>query len=375
MTRLGAKMSYEEASEEVGRLWNVTLSKSAVRDITMRLGKAYQAVAEAESERVLSEAPEVTAEMKQAAVSVDGSFIHLTNGEWREVKMMTVGQFESKWHAKEKRYQPHTSDLSYFARMENATSFATSSIGEWHRRGCEQAEKIVAINDGAVWIQGFIDYHAPKATRILDFAHATGYLANVGHAIHPDDSDAFSSWFGQARHQLLRCPSAQILNKLAFLQRKHDGSKTGATIVEALGYLQRREDQIDYPHFRRCGFPIGSGTVESGHKLVVQRRMKQAGMRWDENSVNPMLALRNAICSKRWDESWESASTQRRGQIFQDRIQTCTSPQCSISPPVTLESVRVAEVECTPPPSSTSSNNPNSDHPWRKGIWPDPRFP
>jgi hypothetical protein len=36
---------------------------------------------------------------------------------------------------------------------------------------------------------------------------------------------------------------------------------------------------IRYASFRAQGSPIGSGSVESANKLVVQSRMKQAGMR------------------------------------------------------------------------------------------------
>jgi hypothetical protein len=61
---------------------------------------------------------------------------------------------------------------------------------------------------------------------------------------------------------------------------------------------------LDYPHFRRCGYPIGSGSVESGHKRVVQRRLKGAGMRWAEHHLDPMLALRDLVCNDRWDAGW-----------------------------------------------------------------------
>ena len=46
--------------------------------------------------------------------------------------------------------------------------------------------------------------------------------------------------------------------------------------------------------------------VESGHKVVMQRRMKQAGMRWADENLNPMLALRMALCNKRWAASWQA---------------------------------------------------------------------
>jgi hypothetical protein len=59
-----------------------------------------------------------------------------------------------------------------------------------------------------------------------------------------------------------------------------------------------REEMIDYPHFRQQGIPIGSGIVESGNNVVMQRRMKLAGMRWAGGNLNPMLALRVAIWSE-----------------------------------------------------------------------------
>ena len=43
-------------------------------------------------------------------------------------------------------------------------------------------------------------------------------------------------------------------------------------------YLQQRLAMMDYPYFQRRGYPIGSGSVESAHKQVVQRRLKGAGI-------------------------------------------------------------------------------------------------
>ncbi len=37
---------------------------------------------------------------------------------------------------------------------------------------------------------------------------------------------------------------------------------------------------MQYPHYRQHGWPIGSGMVESANKVVVQARIKGAGMRF-----------------------------------------------------------------------------------------------
>src|SRR4051794_10046364 len=69
------------------------------------------------------------------------------------------------------------------------------------------------------------------------------------------------------------------------------------------GYLEPRAAQMAYPTFRAAGWPMGSGIGESGNKVVVQRRLKGPGMRWTAAHVNPLLALRNGLCSDRWEET------------------------------------------------------------------------
>src|SRR3989442_6032566 len=61
---------------------------------------------------------------------------------------------------------------------------------------------------------------------------------------------------------------------------------------------------MDYPTYQQQGWPIGSGSVESSHKLVMQARMAGPGMHWKPEHVNPILALRLALCNERWPEQW-----------------------------------------------------------------------
>ena len=70
---------------------------------------------------------------------------------------------------------------------------------------------------------------------------------------------------------------------------------------------------------QEAGWPIGSGSVESANKLVVEARLKGAGMRWGRHNVNPMLVLRNAVCNREWKHTWETAWTHRQGLRTQGR--------------------------------------------------------
>jgi hypothetical protein len=76
---------------------------------------------------------------------------------------------------------------------------------------------------------------------------------------------------------------------------------------------------MDYPTYQQQGWPIGSGSVESSHKLVVQARLKGPGMHWKPEQVNPMLALRLALLNERWSESWQDQDRLRQRQQHDKR--------------------------------------------------------
>lgn len=298
----------------------------------MRYGKVADELIKEEVSRIEKEAPSVTAQPDQLVMSADGAFIHLTNGEWREVKTVAFGEFKSQWNQRQSRLETKTNNISYFSRLENAETFERSALYEWQQRGGEKARQMVAINDGALWIQNFIDYHAPKATRIIDFAHAQSYLATIGKAIYGPESAAFKSWFRQTSHQLKTQPPHQLLAELSLLKTRHQQHPQAEEIGQAVSYLDTRRSMIDYAHFTRLNLPIGSGIVESGQKVVVQRRMKQAGMRWAEQNVNPMLALRMALCNNRWSSTWNAVYAQARQTKRQSRPQTPPLPNPPLQP-------------------------------------------
>ena len=234
MTRLGARLPFGEAQEEMALMWNVQVSKSSVRQITLRNGGIADKLIQEEVVRLEKEAPESTAQPTQLVMSADGALVRLTNGEWREVKTVAFGEFKSQWDATQNQLTTKTGDLSYFSRVEDSDTFAQSALYEWHRRGGDHAHRIVAVNDGALWIQNFIDYHCPQAIRVLDFAHAKAYLATIGRAIHGAETLQFKQWYARMCKQLGQKPPQRTLAELRFLQRQHQGHPELADIEQAI---------------------------------------------------------------------------------------------------------------------------------------------
>jgi hypothetical protein len=164
-----------------------------------------------------------------------------------------------------------------------------------------------------------LDEQRPDAVRILDWPHAVGYLAQVAHARYGVDTGESKAWLASQRETLLHGDPQVVLARLRGLQedltlQAGDGPAPAAlpVVTESLDYLQKRAEQLRYAAFRAAGYPIGSGAVESANKLVVEFRLKGAGMHWALPHVNPLVALRSMACSDRWEEGWPQLSRQWR---------------------------------------------------------------
>lgn len=152
-------------------------------------------------------------------------------------------------------------------------------------------------------------------------------------------------------------------------------TQTGREDVrEHLMYVRKRLSLMQYPLFRRAGWPIGSGMVESANKLVVQARLKGTGMRWERKNVNPMLALRNGVCNERWQETWDTACQQRRVRQAQHRhdrtAQRQKVKQLALKHELSEPSPALPPVPLLPPEPPAmlpGTSRPSPHHPWKRG--------
>ena len=168
MTRLGSKLSFKQAADEVYRSQRTKVTEATLRGTTHRYGDLAEKIACHEAEQIEKEKPDSTEYPKRLLVSEDGAYIRLTTGDWREVKTMVVGEVETRWEEKTSQVNVQTKNLSYFSRSYGIRNFERYALAELHRRGLDNAKEVVTVNDGSQWIESFADYHFPQAIRILE---------------------------------------------------------------------------------------------------------------------------------------------------------------------------------------------------------------
>jgi len=353
-------MPFAKAAALLACFSHTRISESTAQRHTETIGIAYQAVQLAQVERIEQDWPDVQEGPQKLVLSADGAMVPLVAGEWAEVKTLVVGEVGEPIERAGERVVP-THSLSYFSRLSDAETFQRLTLAELHRRRLERAAQVAAVSDGAEWIQGFVDYHCPEALRILDFPHAAERVCQIGEVVLGAGHASLAAWQKRHLHQLKHARPSQTLTALRSLAADQLDQPV---IAENLAYLDKRLAQMEYPSFLAAGWPIGSGIVESANKLVVEARLKGSGMHWARASVNPMVALRNAVCNDRWDEAWRESSAQiRQAGLVRRPVQPkrVAAPEVARSPTPPVAAPGVERASALEAPSK-----PAASHPWRR---------
>lgn len=314
LAHLAIWMPFERAAQMLERLLGVQVSEPTVRRGALGAGALYEARQTAQSQQP-AQASRAVPIAEKLVISTDGAYVPLLKGAWAEARTVAIGEVKEEASAADQA-SVHTCQVSYFSRMTEAESFGDLAEVEMQRRGVSQAKAVCAVTDGADWIQGFVDLHRPDAVRILDFPHAAEHLSLLIEALQQAGVSLPADALERSLH-LLKHRGLGLL--LRWCDRLPAALTELETVQKQLHYFRKRESLMQYPRYQQQGWPIGSGMVESANKVVVQARLKGAGMHWAPTHVNPMLALRTAVCSERWDEAWQDTIQEQRSQLSAQR--------------------------------------------------------
>lgn len=347
--RFGLAVPFAEASELLALATGTTVSASTIQRLTEAAGAAWcqlelELVETLEAAALDPDHPDVVVPETVPAtpttvlgLSVDGAMVPLVGGEWTEARTLVVGQVAATG----------MTALSYASHVRDAATFQRRALAELTRRGIPDAAHVVAVTDGAVWIQEFLDWHCPRAVRVLDFPHAAGYLAPAAQAAFGPGTVETSEWFTTQRHELRHGDPDRVLAALAALPPSEARD-------DARRYLTTRRAMLNYAAFADAGLPIGSGCVESANKVVIEARLKGAGMHWTRDHADAMVALRAVTASGRWGCAWPRIVAQRE-QDRRDRAARRRRDRAAPPPAPTV--VR---------PKLVVDGIPSDDHPWKQ---------
>jgi hypothetical protein len=191
--------------------------------------------------------------------------------------------------------------------------YTLEELGEQLRQqaaqvGMGQVERIIALSDGGNGLEHFFDVYFPTAVKILDFHHATGHLTELAKLLRAGAaaSALLSAWC----HTLKHAGGTRLLTVLEKLDRKKMTAEAQTELEKVLNYFRNHVHRMNYPEYLRNGWQIGSGSIESACKMVVNQRLGMGGMRWGEAGSNAVAHLRALYRSDadQWEAFWSLAA-------------------------------------------------------------------
>ena len=272
-----------EVSRQLGLAWVVDVKTGEL--ITQRVGTAVR------------QAPPAGpgAATRPVAVAVDGVFLLTRKEGWKEARCAVV--YEPDEDAGRSPEACAGLRKEYLGGLEDRETVLERACERVQARA-PAGQPIAALGDGAHWIWDGYARHLPERVEILDFYHACQHVAKVAQAMHPGDPAAATAWLETQRHELRHIGPWRLLRELEGWAPKGKGSKAARKVrAEASGYFARNRERMNYPSYARQGLPIGSGAVEGACKHLITARFKQAGMRWNRATAEPLIHLRAALLS------------------------------------------------------------------------------
>jgi hypothetical protein len=198
------------------------------------------------------------------------------------------------------------SQHSYVAGLWDADEFLKYQYAEGLRRGLDRVEDLSSVNDAAAWIERVTATNFPQAVQIVDWSHGSAHLHLVANEVLGEGSTAAATWVEARKDELWNGEVDAVIQSLRYLGV--DDTCWPAAVSQAPGYFETNRDRMHYPEFRTAGYPIGSGTVESGGQNVVKLRMCRPGRGWARAHTNGLLALLCEYHSGRFARAWASLS-------------------------------------------------------------------
>lgn len=315
-TRQGLQAkSFALAAEAYSDAVGAAMSPDSLQRVTQGWGQAVEARRVAEAQQVFESeeanpgsAPPMLKGSEPisgpANLSTDGGMILLRQEGWKEVKLSAISQVERKPDELHGEVRVVLKRHSYQAGLWEADEMGQHQYLEGLRRDLTGCSRLSSVNDGALWIERITTHNYPQALQILDWGHADERVWKVAKAAFGEGSQPARQWAERCLDRLWEGRPEEVVCALQAL----DWSTITCSedVRNSPGYFETRQPKMDYARFRQEGYPIGSGTVESGVNTVVHHRMKRQGRGWKRENGQAMLAALSELHSRRFEITWQA---------------------------------------------------------------------
>jgi hypothetical protein len=296
LTDFGIEHSFARAADSVLEHYGFTLGSSAVRTATLAHAQRARAKLQAQYAQPFRVLPPVGAE--HIIAEADGTLICTVapgprKGKrprgWEEMRLVAA--------------QAKDSATTFYGATFGSVAQTGQRWGHCTRQaGWGFNSQIHTLGDGAEWIPlQSQEVFGKQATFLCDFFHVSEYLGDAAPSCRPAQPH---QWRRTQQQRLRRGDVQKVIGALAEHLEPVGTSEEESPVRNGHRYVSNRKDSLDYPRALALGLPIGSGMIESGHRHVLQARLKKAGATWLHDHADQIAHLRVLRANRQWQSLW-----------------------------------------------------------------------
>jgi hypothetical protein len=239
-----------------------------------------------------------------------------SGSRWREEKVLTLSSYlpgDGKPQDQGGR-PPRKLVTTHVATAQSVKAFGPLARVEAERRGLRQAQEVIAMGDGGNWIDPLLTAFFCVLARIIDWYHASEHLWDCAKAAYGAGTVQAAQWAEQLEALLWDGRIERVIAELSAQAQKlgppleSDGPGSPRKVLATnVAYFTTHQGHMNYPEYRKRGWPIGSGETEAAVKQF-NKRVKGTEQFWSTDGVEAILALRGLWLSQdnRWQNYWDN---------------------------------------------------------------------
>jgi hypothetical protein len=322
---MSLRTPYAQATQDAKRLTGLSFNASSLHREAQRQGQ--RAIQCRQRDIDLSHTPQGVVELSaRSATAQMGPFTLIIEidawnirerDDWgRTRQLRRKGQEPDRWHwvftatifRLDQRGQTQggrrvISQRAYVVTRETLPSFTQQLYVEALMRGLLNAQEVLIIADGAIWIWNLAQDRFKEAKQRVDLFHVKEHLHELARTLYGQGTPEAQQWL----QPLLRFLESRkdgaldVLHELEDLrQRLKDLNAFQQEAVDKeIGYFTTHHKRMDYKQGKANGEPVGSGVVESTGRQY-QTRFKCTGQFWTLEGDEALLALATLYRNQRW---------------------------------------------------------------------------
>jgi len=323
---LVSKMPAEQAEALCLRVTGRSLSRSTLAREAQRQGQSALVVRDRRVSAPPSVAPAAPPKVKRAVeqplepftlvIQIDAWNIRERDHWGKTSKMRQHQEKVERWHwvytatcfrlnqrvtkgRSKTKLRAVITERSYVATRGGIEPLMQQLYYEARVRGLSQAQRVLVIADGAVWIWNLAQDRFKEAIQRLDLFHADTYLWAVANELHGPGTPEARGWVKPLLRQIRNDEVANVITQLEDLKPRLSAAQA-QTADKTIAYYKNNQQRMKYKEARKRKEPVGSGAIESTCRQL-QCRMKRCGQFWSTRGDEALLGLEMFWRNERWE--------------------------------------------------------------------------